>query len=198
MLSPQVQEWISKAQIVSFERWNLADDSVAMKVFRQANQERRYLTDADFAILAETQEKQWLEAAMVLRDRAAEIVDRARAQVLAAFPNITAPGGALYPEKRAENCWRDFWHFLRCIHYGIAGKTPEYTSAEGLYYMDLLYQELQVPLEAMVLGLEAVKQFSITSCTWGEKEQLFPYFDHLISQLKKFQGDVNGEISLFF
>lgn len=69
----------------------------------------------------------------------ADIVSEAREQVLAEYPNISGTGGELYPPVRAEACWRDFWHFLGCITYGIAGNTAEFTSDEGLHNMNLLY-----------------------------------------------------------
>ncbi|MDJ1176659.1 hypothetical protein [Roseofilum capinflatum] len=193
MLSPSVQELIRKAQIVSFQSWVGSVQPEVIQVFEQANQERQYLTDEQFDRLAGLGEEkgEWFAIARGLRDRSSEIVDRARSQVLEQFPQITQPGGALYPEKRAENCWRDFWHFLRCIHYGVAGKSPQYTSAEGLHYMDLLYQELEVPLEAMVVGLEAMKQISIEMCGGNKKTELLPYFDHLIDRLKVFEGYQN-------
>jgi len=193
MLSPSVQELIRKAQIVSFQSWVGSVQPEVIQVFEQANQERQYLTDEQFERLAGLGEEkgEWCAIARGLRDRSSEIVDRSRSQVLEQFPQITQPGGALYPEKRAENCWRDFWHFLRCVHYGVAGKLPQYTSAEGLHYMDLLYQELEVPLEAMVVGLEAMKQISIEMCGGNKKTELLPYFDHLIDRLKGFEGYQN-------
>ena len=69
--------------------------------------------------------------------------------------------------------------------YGIAGQRTDYTSAEGLYNMQLLYQELKVPLEAMVVGLEGIKHASLTRLD-GETKSLEPYFDHLITQLRQF------------
>ncbi|MBP0030656.1 phycobilisome protein [Roseofilum reptotaenium CS-1145] len=190
MLSPAVQELITKAQIVSFESWISAEKPDVIQVFEQANQERQYLTDDQLKYLASQagEKGEWLDIAKELRDRAPEIIDRARSEVLEQFPQITEPGGALYPEKRAENCWRDFWHFLRCIHYGIAGQSPQYTNPEGLHYMDLLYQELAVPLDAMVMGLESMKQIGIEQCGGDKKTELLPYFDHLIDRLKGFDG----------
>ncbi|MEO1147977.1 MAG: phycobilisome protein, partial [Cyanobacteria bacterium J06638_22] len=123
----------------------------------------------------------------LLRDRVSDIVDEARSQVLEAFPTITQPGGGLYPAERASACWRDFWHFLRCITYGIVGQHTDYTSPEGLHYMQLLYQELQVPLDAMVVGLEGVKAASLKRISADQQDQLAPYFDHLIQQLNQFR-----------
>lgn len=193
MLSPAVQELIAKAQMVSFEAWIGAVKPEVIQVFEEANAERQYLTDEQLHQLARQgeQKEEWFAIAKQLRDRAPEIIDRARSVVLEKFPQITQPGGALYPEKRAENCWRDFWHFLRCIHYGIAGNCDQYTSLEGLHYMDLLYQELAVPLDAMVVGLEAMKQIGIEQCGGDKKEELLPYFDHLIDRLKEFKGYKN-------
>jgi len=128
-----------------------------------------------------------IPAAQFLRDRVAEIVDEAREQVLATYPEIVQPGGGLYPPERAQACWRDFWHFLRCITYGIAGCHINYTSPTRLHYMNLLYQELQVPLDAMVLGLENIKAASLKRCEPNQQAVLVPYFDHLITQLATFQ-----------
>ena len=52
--------------------------------------------------------------------------------------------------------------------------------------MQLLYQELRVPLEAMVLGLESFKTFSLKQFDIKEKDKIAPCFEHLIAQLKDF------------
>jgi hypothetical protein len=52
--------------------------------------------------------------------------------------------------------------------------------------MRLLYQELQVPLGAMISGLEALKQYSLEYFSDSEKNAITPYFDHLITVMKKF------------
>ena len=108
--------------------------------------------------------------------------------MLISFPSITQPGGELYPPERAVACWRDFWHFLRCISYGIAGEFKEFTNQEGLKNMELLYQELKVPLPAMIDGLENLKYFSLEEFFLPEKPLVSPYFDHLINELKKFKN----------
>ena len=187
-LSPKVKELIAKARIVSFESWQEQYSSDLIARWQAADDQGRYLSDEDLQAL-QTQVStatSVIELARTLRDRAAEIVDDAREQVMAQFPGITQPGGGLYPAIRAQACWRDFWHFLRCITYGIAGKRTDYTSAEGLGYMEQLYQELQVPLDAMVAGLEALKLSSLKR-TAGDPSELTPYFDHLIQALGKFQ-----------
>ena len=187
--SDRVLDLIQKARIVSFSTWHDTHSAEAIQRFQAADDERRYLTDEDLqqitAIAPDSSEL--MSIVQLLRDRVTEIVDEARAGVLESFPDITEPGGGLYPAERASACWRDFWHFLRCITYGIAGHRADYTSPEGLHYMQLLYQELQVPLDAMVVGLEGIKSASLKRIESKEPETLAPYFDQLIEQLKQFR-----------
>jgi hypothetical protein len=186
--SETLKDLILKARIVSFATWESVHPPTAIALFQTADDLRQYLTDDELQqiqTLAPAQ-AELIPVVVVLRDRVAEIVDEARGQVLAAFPGITEPGGGLYPPERAAACWRDFWHFLRCITYGIAGHHPDYTSADGLHHMNLLYQELQVPLDAMILGLEHIKTASLNRVEPQLHAQLAPYFDHLIQKMRKF------------
>jgi hypothetical protein len=187
-LSEKVQALIKKARIVSFVTWQETHSAEALQIFQSADDERQYLTNEDLSQIERLAPGTALLSSIVqhLRDHVTEIVDEARAGVLATFPDITEPGGGLYPELRAEACWRDFWHFLRCITYGIAGQNTDYTSAEGLGYMQQLYQELQVPLDAMVVGLEGIKIASLKRVEPEYQAELIPYFEHLITELSRF------------
>ncbi|VEP18255.1 Phycocyanin [Hyella patelloides LEGE 07179] len=191
MLSEKAKELIKKSHIVSFEGWEKTYPSEIVTIFQQADNEGRYLTDEDILRITKIAPHlaTSLKQAQILRDDVTEIVNSSRAEVLATFSQIIEPGGGLYPPMRAEACWRDFWHFLRCITYGIAGQSTNYTSKEGLGYMEELYQELQVPLDAMVLGLRNLKVFSLKQFTAAEAESLAPYFEHLISQMEQFSTD---------
>lgn len=181
-LTEKAKQLIPKARIVSFNAWKEKYSPEVINVFQQADDEGRYLTDGDLEKISSNS----IDYARVLRDRATEIVDLARENVVAAYPNITEMGGDLYPPERAQACWRDFWHFLRCISYGIAGENSQYTSDEGLNNMRLLYVELNVPLLAMVTGLEGLKTFGLKEFSPSEQIKLAPYFDHLIDCMKSF------------
>jgi hypothetical protein len=187
-LSEKVKELIQKSRIVSFATWQDNHSAEVIQRFQAADNEGRYLTDEDFKSIFPSSDTADETVVKTLRDRVQEIVDEARTEVMEAFPGIMQPGGGLYPPERAAACWRDFWHFLRCITYGIAGHRTDYTSAEGLHYMQLLYQELHVPLDAMVMGLEGIKTASLKRIEPDQQRGLAPYFDHLITQLKQFDS----------
>jgi hypothetical protein len=186
-LSDSVKELIKKARIVSFAAWQSDYQPEEIAVFQAADDEGRYLSDADLQMLQAHHGEGLLPVVVTLRNQVNEIVNEARTGVLATFPTITQPGGGLYPTVRADACWRDFWHFLRCITYGIAAEQTQYTSPEGLSYMRLLYQELQVPLDAMLVGLEGIKTASLKRVAPDQLDQLAPYFDHLIEQMQQFR-----------
>jgi Phycobilisome protein len=188
-LSSTVKELIIKARIVNFDTWKSNHSPAIIEVFQSADDRRAYLTDDELDKIETNSpsNSNLVPIARLLRDSAPEIVDEARAQVLATFPEITQPGGGLYPAERAEACWRDFWHFLRCVTYGIAGGSVDYTSDVGLHNMDLLYRELHVPLDAMVLGLQGLKVASLARFKPDLEPILAPYFDRLIAKLQSFQ-----------
>lgn len=188
MLSDKVKELIKKSRIVSFATWKTKYSTQVIDIFQAADDEGRYLSDRDLQQLNQLvpELSESLAQAKLLRDRASDLVAKARGEVLAAFPKITEPGGGLYPTMRAEACWRDFWHFLRCISYGVAGASIDYTNQSGLDYMEQLYQELQVPLDAMVLGLENLKSYSLQEFTADKRDDLGSYFEELINNLKQF------------
>ena len=188
-LSDKVKALIAKSRIVNVRQWEGSLSSEAIALVQTADDEGRYLTDEDLQRLEVTGGLPWLDVAQQLREQAPEIVDEARATVLSSFPGITEPGGGLYPAVRAEACWRDFWHFLRCITYGIASAQEAYTSAEGLEAMEQLYEELKVPLPAMVTGLKGIKQASLSRVPESQRDLLTPYFDHLIEQMARFLND---------
>jgi Phycobilisome protein len=189
-LSEHVKELITKARIVNLATWQASHPAPAIALVQAADDQGRYLSDADLQQLQTLVPDRSSTLAIVqqLRDQVADIVDDARASVLTAFPGITEPGGSLYPAVRSEACWRDFWHFLRCITYGIAGQHTDYLSPEGLYYMRLLYAELQVPLDAMVVGLEGIKTASLKRLVPEQQVALSPYFDHLIDRVSSFRS----------
>jgi Phycobilisome protein len=187
MLTDRIKELIARARIVSFASWE-AHPADSIAIFQTAEDARAYLTDEDYAkiVALSPQTSNLIPISQLLRDRVVEIVDEARVEVFAQFPHIAEPGGGLYPPERAEACWRDFWHYLRPITYGISGGYAEYTSAEGLENMRILYQELQVPLDAMTVGLEGMKTASLKRIDPSQQTIVSPYFDHLINQLKSF------------
>ncbi|MFM7793452.1 MAG: phycobilisome protein, partial [Microcystis panniformis] len=106
-------------------------------IWQKADDQTRYLDDSDLDTIVNLEPDLLVSSqqARKLRDNANSIVDNARQTVLKQFPTIFQPGGDLHPPHRAEACWRDFWNFLRCITYGVAGQQIPYTSAEGLENM---------------------------------------------------------------
>ncbi len=188
MLSEKVKELIKQSRIVSFTSWQDQYPQEVIDIFQQADDEGRYLTDQDIEQVQTLVPNlaEGLAQGKLLREKVSDLVSKARSVVLAVNPQITEPGGGLYPPMRAEACWRDFWHFLRCISYGIGGQSINYTSDRGLAYMEQLYQELEVPLDAMVLGLEQLKFYSLNEFEPSQRDDLAPYFDRLIESMKQF------------
>ena len=184
-MSDAVKDLIQKARIMDLSRWRPSHPPESIAVFQVADDERRYLTDEDLAEISRLAPKMvaLVPTAIVLRDQAKEIVDEARSKTLAQYPGITEAGGRLFPAERAEACWRDFWHFLRSIHYGIAGGRREYTSQLGLHHMEALYKELLVPIDAMTSGLKYLKESSLARLDVETGAIVGPYFDHVQNQM---------------
>ena len=157
-------------------------------IFAEADEQRRQLHPDELRHLSDNPGS---AAGLVgiLQPEAEALVARARNQLLEEKPELIQSGGGLYPPFRAAACWRDLWQFLRCVLYGAASGIVDFTSPRGVQAMELLYQELHVPLGAMVRGLELLKQHTIALCPIQQPtgETVVACFDHLISRLRGFQ-----------
>ncbi|MBD0266817.1 MAG: phycobilisome protein [Cyanobacteria bacterium Co-bin8] len=182
-------EFEVRTQLVNIE---LAAPDV-QAVLYQADREGRFLERADLRLLSPLQQNLALaETLTVLQEEANDIVNAARRDLLTHFPDLTEPGGGLYPEVRAIACWRDLWHFLRCITYGMIIGKIRYTNANSLARLRQLYYRLNVPLDAMVAALAALKHHSLARLSPQQATQQAPFFDHMIEQLQEFQTTPEG------
>ena len=114
------------------------------------------------------------------------LVEKAKEHVNQKFPGITEEGGGLYPAFRAEACWRDYWHFTRVVSYGVAAQVYDFLSDDGVKNMNELYKELGIPLDAMLAGVENLKDESLKLVEEDEKEGVEKAFQTLSSKLKTF------------
>lgn len=191
-MTDAMKDLILKARMMDFSRWRPGHPPESIAMFQLADDERRYLTDEELDLIVELAPKLTglVPVVRVLRDQASEIVDEARSQVLEKYPGIMDPNGRLFPAERAEACWRDFWHFLRSVTYGLAGGQREYTSQVGLHHMEVLYQQMMVPLDAMVTGVVNLKVASLARVEdEGMRAIVGTYFDTLILHLDHFHED---------
>ena len=127
-------------------------------------------------------------AVKLLMADSCQIVDTARRELLKRQPQLTLPGGDLYPEPRAEACWRDCQEFLRVIIYGVACNCAEITDAAGMAALRQLYTRMGVPVSAMMYALNQMRILSSktleTSGQIHEMESLNMAFDDLIKALQ--------------
>jgi hypothetical protein len=170
--------------------WESTHPPEAIAIVRKAGDEARFLTDAELHQLRPLapQSTDCLPVVALLREQAPAIVTQARQELLSTHPELTQPGGGLYEGDRAEKCGRDLWNFLRTISYGIVGQHLPYTDPIRMQAMRQLYAQVQVPLEAMLFALQAMKTVSLQGVEGGQQAAIAPYFDHLISELEQFSN----------
>ena len=164
--------------------------SAQRTIFAEADEQRRQLLPSELDQLRGNP-RSAARLVATLQPEAEVLVARARSQLLDEKPELIQPGGGLYPPFRAAACWRDLWQFLRCVLYGAASGIVDFTSPRGVQAMELLYQELHVPLGAMVRGLELLKLHTITLCPSDQPmgDTVEDCFDHLIGSLRGFQAN---------
>ena len=117
-------------------------------------------------------------------------MDQARHDLLEAQPHLVKPGGALYPEHRAEACWRDCFHFLRVCCYAVAVAQPKFTNPQGMAALGELYAALGVPVDGLLLALArlqelATKSYGDASAPSSDVELLDAAFCELRSQINR-------------
>ena len=121
-----------------------------------------------------------------LIQRSDQLVNQARAHLIATQPHLVQPGGALHPEDRAEACWRDCWNFLRVITYAVACNQSCFTNPSGMAALRELYRRMNVPIEGMNIALGQLKEKALERVSRSNDRQLInDCFQHLRDQLNK-------------
>ncbi|TGG92583.1 MAG: phycobilisome polypeptide [Aphanocapsa feldmannii 277cV] len=184
-LSVKALQLISKARILGLP----GDPRLprqARELFAEADEQRRQLGNEELLSLVNLPGSQ-APLMGLLQSCADDLVAAARSQLLLEQPQLVERGGALYPGFRAEACWRDLWHFLRCVLYAGACGLSDFTAPRGLEAMAELYLELSVPLDAMVRALVLLKQNTLAAAGAQGIDVLDQAFDHLIGALAAFR-----------
>jgi hypothetical protein len=133
-------------------------------IIRQADADARPLSDEELGIICVISTVN-AENLQRLQSKSSLIVASAKSRLLREDPGLVLPGGALYPEARAEACWRDCWHFLRVTIYAVATGRPAFTHPPGVKGLGNLYRELEVPISSMALAIGYLKNEAVSDYT---------------------------------
>lgn len=133
---------------------------------------------------------------MLLQEKTQLIVESVKLTLLAEDPDLIKPGGALYPESRAEACWRDCWHFLRIAIYAVAADRTSFTHPSGVNGLRELYRELGVPIASMARALSGLREDAVAlyASIGGSQDawRLNQAMLHLEEMIKEFEFKAAG------
>ena len=154
-------------------------------IVERADQAQRQLTSDELATICQVS---GIDESLAdnLIQRSDQLVNQARAHLIATQPHLVQPGGALHPEDRAEACWRDCWNFLRVITYAVACNQSCFTNPSGMAALRELYRRMNVPIEGMNIALGQLKEKALEGVSRSNDRQLInDCFQHLRDQLNK-------------
>ncbi len=189
--SEQIRALAQRAQIFGLlNRQSLNSDLRA--TLAQANHETRLLTAEE--ITAACQHSGVKPAVLIqLQSQVPGLVDSAREALLTQQPGLVQPGGALFPQERADACWRDCFHFLRISLYAVAAGETRFTDPAGLDAMQELYDVLKVPVPALLVALTQLRDLACKAYSHAgakhDVDLLESALNHLIKKMSAFQLD---------
>ena len=128
-----------------------------------ADRGQRLLHDAEIQLCCDWSGAD-AKALIAVQRQASDLVAQARSDLLKEQPQLVQPGGGLFPQSRAEACWRDCFHFLRVSLYGTALRRSQVTDSKGLHHLGQLYALLDVPVPALLLALHHLRRHAVTAC----------------------------------
>lgn len=149
--------------------------------------------DKEFASLQEapttyyepTPDTAGTKASLHIAQYATGAISDARRRILLEFPGIDAPGGALYPALRADACWRDLNEFCRVVGYWTSLNLG--FSDTGFDVMKDAYQQLSVPMDALIVGVKEMRDILADGCDEQEvRTCIHQGFDELLRRLAQF------------
>ena len=155
------------------------------RILERADQAQRQLTSEELTTICQASGID-VSLADNLIQRSDQLVNQARAHLIATQPHLVQPGGALHPEDRADACWRDCWNFLRVIIYAVACNQSCFTNPSGMAALRELYIRMNVPIEGMNIALGQLKENALEGVSRSNHRQLIrDCFQHLHAELNK-------------
>ena len=154
-------------------------------ILEDADQAQRQLTADELATICQIASvDSFLPGDLI--QRSDQLVNQAREHLLKTQPLLVQPGGALYPQDRAEACWRDCWNFLRLITYAVACNQSRFTNPNGMAALRELYRRMNVPIEGMNIALGQLKEHALEGVSRSnDRELICDCFQHLHAELNK-------------
>lgn len=182
MTNEKLRELIAKARILGLP-YDTTLPVHIRKIFKNADDEARHLSLIEIKDACSFSS---MEPASIqkLQTNAKQIVAAAKSRLLIEKPSLIRPGGSLYPEHRAEACWRDCWHFLRIAIYATAVDRETFTHRPGVNGMSELYRELNVPISSMALALSFLREQAVDLFSCPSLSQGRPPIDRSIHHLE--------------
>ena len=154
-------------------------------ILERADQVQRQLTTDELAKICQLSGMDGSLPGSLIQ-RSDQLVNQARGHLLETQPHLVQPGGALYPQDRADACWRDCWNFLRVITYAVACNQSCFTNPSGMAALRELYRRMNVPIEGMNIALIQLKKLALEGVSRSKDRQLInDCFQHLRDQLNK-------------
>lgn len=184
--SAKIRELTKKAELFGLHKNNQLPESNA-KILDSADRAKRLLSTEELNILCERSHS---DASKLeeLQNILPRLIDEAKDVLLRRFPEIIEPGGSLYPEERAEACWRDCFHLARISIYGTAAGNTNITDKQGLQAVQELYKILKVPIDALTLCLKELQENCKEIYSEGNESTdlklLDGCFNHLVEKME--------------
>ncbi|WP_041426332.1 hypothetical protein [Synechococcus sp. CC9311] len=184
--SQTLRELAKKAELFGLHKSSLILEK-NQKILDLANREKRLLSTIELNSLCEQSRCDSIKLEE-LQHRLPELINNAKETLIRKIPNITEPGGSLYPKERAEACWRDCFHFARISIYGTAAGYTNITDKEGVKAIQELYKILEVPIDALIICLKELQE----NCkkVYSERKEkkdlklLDGCFNHLVEKIE--------------
>ena len=154
--SPEFKELVRKAELFGLYK-NTQLQEAHRKILASANSDKRLLNTKEINTLCEKSQCN-PEKLEELQRRLPQLINEAKEALIRKIPDITKPGGSLYPKERAEACWRDCFHLARISIYGTAAGNTNITDKQGLQAVQELYKILKVPIDALTLCLKELQE----------------------------------------
>ena len=185
----KIKELAAKAEFFGLHK-NIQLPEEHEKILISANKEKRLLSAQELKVLCNRSHSD-ANKLEELQAKLPELINEAKRILLKRIPNITEPGGSLYPKERAEACWRDCFHFARISIYGTAAGETNITDKQGLKVVQELYSILEVPINALIICLKELQLKCSETCTINHPQKgislLDGCFNHLVEKMEAMQ-----------